>query len=103
MKRVRINIPFTDKVTGRDYVTNDEINMTEERIAEVRSVGVNLISVLGEVDEPEKEPEAPEIPEEPKKEPEAPEIPEVPEKPENSEEKLEEEPKKPITRKKKEE
>ena len=60
MKRVKVNIPFTDKVTGKDYRTNEEITMTEERIAEVQTVGVNLISVLGDV-------EASEVQEEPKK------------------------------------
>lgn len=54
MKRVRVNEPFTDKVTGEQYETNAEITLTEERIAEVRSVGVNMISVLGEAEEPKK-------------------------------------------------
>jgi len=56
MKRVRVNEPFTDKVTGEQYEANAEITLTEERIAEVRSVGINMISVLGEAEaaEPKK-------------------------------------------------
>ena len=56
MKKVRVNEPFIDKVTGEQYEANAEITMTEERIAEVRSVGVNIISVLGDAEaaEPKK-------------------------------------------------
>lgn len=54
MKRVKVLIPFTDKVTGEMYEANAEITMTEERIAEVRSVGVNMISVLGDAEAPEE-------------------------------------------------
>lgn len=55
MKRVKVLIPFTDKVTGELRNIDDEIEMTDERIAEVRAVGVNMISVLGDVGEVTKE------------------------------------------------
>ena len=50
MKRVRVEVPFIDRVTGEKYEANTEITMTEERIAEVRSVGINMVSVLGEAE-----------------------------------------------------
>ena len=58
MKRVKVLIPFTDKVTGERYEANTEITMTAERIAEVLSVNVNMVSVLGEEEEPVKKPRA---------------------------------------------
>lgn len=58
MKRVKVLIPFTDKVTGEMYEANAEITMTEERIAEVLSVNVNMVSVLDEAEEPVKKPRA---------------------------------------------
>lgn len=54
MKRVRVLIPFTDRVTKELRKVNDELDMTEERIAEVRAVSVNMISVLGEAEEKPK-------------------------------------------------
>ena len=56
MKRVRVEIPFIDRVTGEAYEANAEITLTEERIAEIRTVNVNMLSVLGDAEpaEPKK-------------------------------------------------
>ena len=48
MKRVRVLVPFTDRVSGKPYKKDDEIDLTEERIAEVKAVSVNMILVLGD-------------------------------------------------------
>lgn len=64
MKICRVTIPFTDKVTGEPYKENDEIRLSDERIAEIRAVNPNLVYVIGE--EPEEEvPEEPVEPTEP--------------------------------------
>lgn len=54
MKKVRVLVPFRDKVTGRSYEANDEIELTDERIEEVTKVNVNMILVLGEARKPRK-------------------------------------------------
>lgn len=48
MKRCRVNVAFTDKVTGELYKAGTEILLADERVAEVKAFDVNLISVLGE-------------------------------------------------------
>lgn len=62
MKRVRVLIPFTDKVTGEVCVGNAEIELSDMRIAEIKAVNVNMIEVIGEVEEaaaaPAKKPRA---------------------------------------------
>lgn len=61
MKRVKVLIPFTDKVTGEVYVGNAEIALSDERFAEVRAFNVNMIEVIGEAEEqeaPAKKPRA---------------------------------------------
>lgn len=50
MKLARVNIPFTDKVTGELHKVNDEIVLTDERIAEIKLVSVNMVSVIGEAE-----------------------------------------------------
>lgn len=54
MKICRVIIPFTDKVTGEFHKENDEIHLTDERIAEIRSVNANMIYVIGEAPEETK-------------------------------------------------
>ena len=57
MKRVKVLVPFTDKVTGENYVCGVEAVMSDERIAEIRAVNVNMVEVIGEVaEEPAKKP-----------------------------------------------
>lgn len=57
MKRVKVLVPFTDKVSGKPYKENDEIELTDERIAEVKAISVNMILVLDEVMEESREEE----------------------------------------------
>lgn len=59
MKRVKVLVPFTDKVTGEVYNADAEILLSDERIAEIKAVNVNMIEVVGEVEEAAAEPEAP--------------------------------------------
>ena len=56
MKRVRVEVPFIDKVTGALYEANAEIMLTDERLAEIKSVNINMVTVLGdaEAEEPKK-------------------------------------------------
>ena len=57
MKRVKVLVPFTDAVIGDIYNVNDEIELSDERIAEIKAVNVNMIEVIGEVEgEPAKKP-----------------------------------------------
>lgn len=65
MKICRVIIPFTDKVTGEPYKENDEILLSDERIAEIRTVNTNLVYVIGEAPEEEEVPEEPVEPIEP--------------------------------------
>ncbi len=55
MKLVKVLVPFTDKVTGKAYNVNDDIELTDERIAEIKAVSVNMIMVLGEAKKPKAE------------------------------------------------
>ena len=55
MKLVKVLIPFNDKVTGKPYEVNDEIELTDERIAEVRTVNANMVLVLGDAKKPKAE------------------------------------------------
>lgn len=57
MKKVRVLVPFTDAVIGDIYKVNDEIELSDERIAEIKSVNVNMIEVIGEVKKPKKKKE----------------------------------------------
>lgn len=52
MKKVQVLIPFIDKETGNVYVKGDEIEVSDKRLAEITSVNVNMVLVIGEVDEP---------------------------------------------------
>lgn len=46
MKLVRVLVPFNDKVTGAAYKVNDEVEMSDERIAEIKAVNTNMLIVL---------------------------------------------------------
>lgn len=48
MKLVKVLIPFNDKATGKAYKTNDEIELSDERISEVKAVNTNMLLVIGE-------------------------------------------------------
>ena len=51
MKKVKVLIPFIDKENGNVYVKGDEIEVSEGRLAEITSVNVNMVLVIGETDE----------------------------------------------------
>jgi hypothetical protein len=56
MKKVKVLIPFTDKVTGEVHAKDAEVLLSDERIAEIKLVNINMVSVLGdaEAEEPKK-------------------------------------------------
>lgn len=49
MKRVEVLIPFRCKATNKEYNKGDVIEITEERLAEIKAVNVNMVLVLGDV------------------------------------------------------
>lgn len=56
MKRVEVLIPFHNKDTKVDQVKGDTLDVSEERLAEIRKINVNMVLVLGDVEEPVKKP-----------------------------------------------
>lgn len=64
MKICKVIIPFIDKVTGEFHKENDEVLLSDERIAEIKTVNTNMVYVIGEA------PEVPEVTEVPEIEPE---------------------------------
>lgn len=52
MKKVKVLVAFNDRVTGKSYEVNDEIELTEDRIAEVTEVNANMVLVLGDAKKP---------------------------------------------------
>ena len=54
MKKVLINIDFKDRYTGEMHKAGATEEMSEERVAEVKEVNPNFISVVGNVEEPKK-------------------------------------------------
>lgn len=52
MKLVKILIPFTDALTGKVHVPNEEAEFTEERIADIKKVNANMVLVLGDAKKP---------------------------------------------------
>ena len=65
MKSVKVLIPFHNKDTKVDQVPGDVINVSEERLEEIRAINVNMVLVLGDVEEVPTE----ELKEEPVEEP----------------------------------
>lgn len=53
MKKVLINADFKDRYTGEMHKAGKTEEMSEERIAEIKEVNPNFISVVGNVEEPE--------------------------------------------------
>jgi hypothetical protein len=49
MKRVKVLIPFHSLATGKDHLPDDIIEVTDEQLAAIREVNVNMVLVLGEV------------------------------------------------------
>jgi hypothetical protein len=50
MLRVEVLIPFIDKETSNVRVKGEIFEVSEERLAEIKSVNVNMVNVLGEVE-----------------------------------------------------
>ena len=50
MKLVKVLIPFHLKDTDTDHVVGDEIKVTDEQLAKIRSINVNMVEVLGEAE-----------------------------------------------------
>lgn len=48
MKRVKVLIPFHSKALNKDLVTDDVIEISDEQLASIRAVNVNMVLVLGE-------------------------------------------------------
>ena len=65
LKIVMVNVDFIDAYTGELHRTGDKVEMTEARIAEVKAVNPEFVSVIGTVEEPAVEPVA--EPEKPKR------------------------------------
>lgn len=51
MKRVKVEIPFHMIATDTDHVPGDVIEVSEEQLARIRAVNVNMVSVLADVEE----------------------------------------------------
>jgi hypothetical protein len=49
MKRVRVLIPFHSRATNKDLEVDDIIEVTDEQLANIRAVNVNMVLVLGDV------------------------------------------------------
>lgn len=54
MKKVMINIDFNDAHTGKRHKAGTKEKMSEERVAEIRAVNPELITVIGSADEPKQ-------------------------------------------------
>ena len=67
-KIVLVNIDFIDAYTGELHKAGDRVEMTDERIAEVKAVIPEGVSVVGKVEEPVTEGSTDEKPKRGKKE-----------------------------------
>ena len=52
MKLVKVLIPFN--MDDKTYAPNDEIKVTDEQLARIRKISVNMVLVLDEVEEKPK-------------------------------------------------
>ena len=50
MKRCEVLIPFHMKATNTDHVPGDVIEVSDEQLANIKAVNVNMVLVLGEVE-----------------------------------------------------
>lgn len=48
MKLVKVLIPFHLSALNKDCVPNDEIEVTDEQLAKIRSININMVEVIGE-------------------------------------------------------
>lgn len=68
-KIVLVNVDFRDVYTGELHKAGDKVVMTEARIAEVKAVNPEFVSVVGSVEEPETAADTEAVTEEPVEEP----------------------------------
>ena len=54
-KIVLVNVDFIDAYTGEMHKAGDRVEMTDERIAEVKAVIPEGVSIVGKVEEPAEE------------------------------------------------
>lgn len=50
MKIVKVLIPFIDKDTGNVRVKDEVFEVSDKRLAEITSVNVNMVLVIGEAE-----------------------------------------------------
>lgn len=50
MKRVEVMIPFHMSATNTDHVPGDIIEVSEETLANILAINVNMVAVLGDVE-----------------------------------------------------
>ena len=51
MKRVKVLIPFHMIATNTNHNPGDVIEVSEEQLAKIRTVNVNMVDVLADVDD----------------------------------------------------
>lgn len=54
MKRVKVLIPFHRSATNTDQIPDDIIEVSEEELARINAISVNMVEVLGEAKTPAK-------------------------------------------------
>ena len=52
--RVEVLLPFHMAATDTDHVPGDIIEVSEEQLAKIRAINVNMVLVLGEAEKPKK-------------------------------------------------
>ena len=56
MKLCKVVIPFTDKITGKLHMVDEEIAIDEQRLADIKAVNINMVMVLGDAPEQVEKP-----------------------------------------------
>lgn len=54
MKKVVVNVEFIDRYTKKKVKAGSKLELTEERIAEIKEVNPHFITVIGNVENPEE-------------------------------------------------
>lgn len=60
MKKVLVNFDFIDAYTGKLRKAGSKAEMTDERIAEIKSINPDFVTVIGVVEEKAPEEKTPE-------------------------------------------
>lgn len=53
-KIVLVNVDFKDAYTGKLHKAGSKVEMTDARIAEVKAINPEFVTVIGAVEEPEQ-------------------------------------------------